>query len=111
MTAELERGYRKYFSNNRFYLEQAFGMGVMVSFYNEQIWAEVDNSSVRYIGDGPGTDIMLSVAFGGGLNVSKDSQNYLWIRSKFSFPMPTRELSKPYIGFQVGYSHIIKSSK
>jgi len=106
LTADIQRGYRKYFSNSLF-VEQSFGLGVMLSFYREKFWHEHEDETLTYFLNTPVVDFMPSTTLGLGYNLSKDrhSNDLLWVRTKISWQLFSRELSKPYFGLMIGYTH------
>jgi hypothetical protein len=110
VTLDIHRGFRKYVSDQLF-LEQGFGAGVMLSFYRENFWHEHEDQTLTFFTSTPVIDFMPSTTLGLGYNLSKDnsSSRLLWCRSKISWQLFNRELSRPYFGLMIGYTHSFKS--
>jgi hypothetical protein len=109
-TLDLHRGFRKYVTDQLF-LEQGFGAGVMLSFYQGNLWYEHEDGNLTFFTKTPVMDFMPSTTLGIGYNLSKDNtaSRLLWCRSKISWQLFTRELSKPYFGLMIGYTHSFNS--
>ena len=112
LTIDLNRGFRKYLSNGLF-VEQTFGAGVMLSYYRDHLWHEDEHRKVTYFSKAPVIDFMPSATLGGGFNFSSkaSASNILWVRTKISWQLFSRELSMPFFGLMVGFTHTFKTFK
>lgn len=108
---EINHGYRRYFSENRWYLEQTFGIGVMFSFYNEDVWHVDDHGNVTTVSSFANVDFMPSINFGAGLRIFSKMQTkqFLWFKPKVFWQLPYNNLALPHLAIQVGYTMNIKS--
>ncbi len=103
-------GTRRYF-NSGFFIEHALGLGVMFSFYPEDVWHVNDDGTIVRVSNWANPDILPSLTFGAGYNFGKgtDKNNLIWARPKISWQMPYNNLAQPHIALQVGFTHTIKS--
>ena len=108
---DLHEGFRRYSKNSRWYYEQSVGFGIMLSFYNEDVWHIDENDRAAYVSNTANLDYLPSITFGGGFNLTpeKESSNYIWIRPKVSWQFPFNTLALPHIAVQFGYSLTLKT--
>lgn len=111
MFTDLHRGYRLTFQNGIF-LEQAFGVGMMLSFYEEYPYYESENGNAGMFPNGRGWDILPSITFGAGYKVAwrNGATGNLWCKPKIYWKMPFDKPSQPKFALQIGYSHTIKAN-
>ena len=109
---DIHRGFRKSFSNGLF-LEQSFGMGLMLSFFKDSPYHEAENGNAGYYPKGRGVDILPSVTVGAGYNLpwENGSMGKIWCKPKIYWQMPFDKPSQPKFALQIGYSHTISSKQ
>ena len=107
--SDLHRGYRFTFQNG-LYVEQSFGLGIMLSFYKEYPYYESENGNAGMYPNGRGRDILPSVTFGTGYNViwKNGTSGRVWCKPKIYWKIPFDKPSQPKFALQLGYSHVIK---
>ena len=106
---DLHRGYRLIFQNGLF-VEQSFGAGVMLSFYEGDSYYESENGNAGIYPNGRGWDLLPSVTFGAGYNVEwkNGAAGRIWCRPKVYWKITFDKPSQPKFALQLGYSHVIK---
>jgi hypothetical protein len=111
MFIDIHEGFRRYSKSGAWYFEQSVGFGIMLSFYNEDVWHFDEEGNSAYVSNIANLDYMPSVTFGGGYNFTpqKESANVLWVRPKIFWQLPYNNLALPHIAVQVGFSHTIKT--
>ena len=109
---DIHRGFRKTF-NNGLFVEQSFGVGVMLSFYKDKPYYEAENGNAGYFPNGRGVDILPSITIGAGYNLpgKNGSKGRIWCRPKIYWQMPFDQPSQPKFALQIGYSHLITSNQ
>lgn len=107
MFLDVHEGLRRYFRQGKWYAEQHIGIGLMASFYNEEVWHVDEGGRARTISNFGNIDFMPSVSFGLGYNLTpnRESSNYIWIRPKIFWQLPYNNLALPHLAFQIGYSY------
>jgi hypothetical protein len=105
---DLHRGYR-YSFKKKWFVEQAFGLGMMVSFYSDVPVYEAENGNAGYFPNGRGMDLMPSVSFGAGYKIGGKNgyHSHVWIRPKVYWQIPFNHPSQPNFGLQVGYTRAL----
>lgn len=108
---DVHEGFRRYSKNSKWYFEQSIGFGIMLSFYNEEVWHIDENGTAALTSNVANLDYMPSVTFGTGYNLTpkKETNNYIWLRPKVFWQLPFNSLALPHIAVQMGYSRTIKS--
>ena len=108
---DLHEGFRRYFKEGKWYFEQSIGLGLMLSFYNEDVWHVDDNGNVARVSNVGNLDFMPSVTFGFGYNLTqkKKSDNYIWARPKIFWQMPFNNLAYAHLALQIGYTYNFKT--
>ena len=97
----ITRGYRLMLTDVLF-LEQSLGLGLMKSFYNEDVWHVKDNRSRRYIPGSANLDLCPSIEAAMGFKTKNGS--LLSIRPQVFWQLSTRQLSEPFLDLQLTYS-------
>lgn len=107
--ADLHRGYRLTFQNG-LYLEQSFGIGMMLSFFKDYPYYESENGNAGFFPSGRGWDVIPSVTLGAGYNVAwkNGATGRFWCRPKTYWKITFDQPSQPKFALQLGYSHVIK---
>ena len=106
---DLHRGYRLTFQNG-LYLEQSFGIGVMLSFYQEYPYYESENGNIGIFPNGRGWDLVPSITLGAGYTIpwKNGASGRLWCKPKIYWKITFDQPSQPKFALQLGYSHVIK---
>ena len=106
---DYHKGYRLTFQNGLF-IEQSFGIGVMLTSYKEYPYYNADNGNIGFFPSGKGFDVLPSVMFGAGYNVEwkNGSAGTIWCKPKVFWKLPFDNPAQPKFALQLGYSHTIK---
>jgi len=109
MFTDLHRGYRLTFQNGLF-VEQSFGIGVMLTSYKEYPYYNAENGNIGFFPNGRGWDLLPSVTLGAGYNVAwkNGGAGRIWCRPKVFWKIPFDNPAQPKFALQLGYSHVIK---
>jgi len=103
---DLHKGFRKSFKSGLF-IEQTVGIGMInKSFKNSNYWFADKYFSVIAHGNKSVWDLMPSVTFGAGYQIS--DSGILWLRPKVYWDLRYRGLFIPYTAIQLGYTHTFK---
>lgn len=96
-------GFRRSFSSG-FFLEQYFGLGAMVSFYQGDVYY-VDGGTVTQISNYGNFDFVPSATFGLGWRFIQhnSSVHSVYVRPKIFWQFPVNDLASPHLALQVGY--------
>jgi hypothetical protein len=105
---DLHRGYR-FSITEKWYAEQSFGLGMMVSFYSDVPVYEAENGNAGYFPNGRGIDLLPSISFGTGYRINGKNGyiSSIWVRPKIYWQIPFHLPSQPNFGLQVGYTHML----
>lgn len=108
---DIHEGFRRYSKTKKWYFEQSVGFGIMLSFYNEDVWHVDDQGNVTTVSKFANLDYMPSITFGVGYNLTpnKNSSNFLWLRPKVFWQIPFNSLALPHLAIQLGYTRTFKS--
>ncbi|MFC2090360.1 hypothetical protein ACFLT1_06245 [Bacteroidota bacterium] len=106
---DLHRGYRLTFQNGLF-LEQSFGIGVMLTSYKEHPYYNAENGNIGFFPSGKGWDLVPSVTLGAGYNIDwkNGAKGSIWCKPKIFWKIPFDNPAQPKFALQLGYSHKIK---
>lgn len=102
--ADLNYGVRKTFGSGLF-LEESIGVGVLESVLNgDAVYAPVDDGQLEEISRFTPPNLMPSVTFGIGYDLSKksDSSTMVWLRPKLYWQFPHKTSSTFHPALQVG---------
>ena len=107
---EVLYGNRRYFKSGIF-LEHALGLGIMFSFYPEEVWHVDELGSITRVSNSANPDFSPSVTLGVGYNFGKEQgiDQLLWLRPRISWQLPYNNISHPHLALQIGYSQTIQS--
>lgn len=112
ITAEVQKGFRKYFSSSIF-IEHMFGIGAMITSYKTDIWYidKYDHSIAH--GNKPVLNFVPSLSLGAGCNITpnKNQSNFIWVRPKAYWKIGFRGLHLPYLAIQAGFTHTFKTKQ
>lgn len=106
---DIQQGLRRSFSSG-IVLESSVGIGVMFSYYNEEVYKLTESGEFEETSRMANPDLMPSITFGLGYDFSNDSERrrMLWVRPKMFWQYPYNSLSFPHISLQIGYTHTFK---
>ena len=93
--------------NNGIMFESSVGIGVMLSYYNEEIYTLSETGQFKESSRLANPDFMPSITLGMGYDFSDDREKrrMVWARPKMFWQYPFNTLALPHLSLQIGYSH------
>ena len=106
---DIQQGLRRTY-NSGIVLESLVGIGVMFSYYNEEVYKLGESGEFEETSRMAKPDLMPSIMFGLGYDFSseKELRRMLWVRPKMFWQYPYNSLAFPHISLQIGYTHTFK---
>ncbi|MFC2090362.1 hypothetical protein ACFLT1_06255 [Bacteroidota bacterium] len=104
--ADIHQGLRRSFSSG-IVLESSIGLGVMFSFYNEEVYKLAESGEFEETSRIAKPDLMPSFTLGLGYDFSGDREKrrMAWVRPKMFWQYPYNTLAFPHLSLQIGYTH------
>lgn len=103
---DIHQGLRHSFSSG-IVLESSIGIGVMFSYYNEEVYKLTESGEFEETSRMAQPDLMPSITLGIGYDFSNDREKrrMAWVRPKMFWQYPYNSLSLPHLALQIGYTH------
>lgn len=88
-------------------LESSVGIGVMLSYYNEEVYEISESGEFTEVSRLANPDFMPSISLGIGYDFSNDREKrrMIWARPKMFWQYPYNNLALPHLALQLGYTH------
>jgi hypothetical protein len=88
-------------------LESSVGLGVMFSYYNEEVYKLAASGEFEETSRIAKPDLMPSITLGLGYDFSSDREHrrMAWVRPKIFWQYPYNTLALPHLSLQIGYTH------
>ena len=93
--------------NNGIMLESSVGVGVMLSYYSEEVYEISEASDFTKASRLANPDFMPSITLGVGYDFSnyREKRRMIWARPKMFWQFPYNSLALPHLALQLGYTH------
>ena len=93
--------------NSGIMLESSVGIGVMLSYYSEEVYEISEAGYFTEASRLANPDFMPSITLGIGYDFSNDRQyrRMAWMRPKMFWQYPYNSLALPHLSLQIGYTH------
>lgn len=103
---DIQQGLRRTF-NSGIIIESSIGLGVMLSYYNEEVYKLTESGEFEETSRVARPDLMPSITLGLGYDFSNDKEyrRMAWVRPKMFWQYPYNTLALPHLSLQIGYTH------
>lgn len=103
---DIQQGLRRTLSN-RIILESRVGLGVMLSFYTEEVYTLNESGLFEETSRIASPDLMPSFTLGLGYDFSRnrEKRRMAWVRPRIFWQYPYNSLILPHLSLQIGYTH------